>query len=478
MQDRDFKLKPEGLNILGEIIRVISRLLYDSRIYPPGHGYLDELYSEVYINIKKMLQDRSGIVFRCIDDSIYYHNFRMKIGDEAGIGGNLLRKVLDKLNIREIELNEDLRKDELKPFINICLSALKKDRSINLTENWSRIHNIIIRTGEEQKAGRWGTGGILRQSQRTNGRNEVGSAISKVLDHLEKIESSETQKAGKMIIDLILNGDQFYYATLLLKSLKSYDLYTFNHSINVAVISSAMGSRMGYSEERKNRLGIAALLHDIGKLYVPREIIHKQTRLTPQEWRKVKKHPVEGYEILNENNCEPLIRRIALEHHMGYDRTGYPRVGGNYTVMEESHIIRIADTYDALTTTRPYREQLSPYEAVRLMQEGRGSEFEPSIFDIFMTVLGNIPIGSIVKLNTGEIAVVVDINEYEEDYPVVRLLKDEEGCRVNLEVLVDLREKNSETGEPLRYIDSVMDSPVREIDIGSYLSGREYSIIK
>ncbi|MFO7915196.1 MAG: hypothetical protein R6U43_05840, partial [Candidatus Krumholzibacteriales bacterium] len=95
---------------------------------------------------------------------------------------------------------------------------------------------------------------------------------------------------------------------------------------------------------------------------------------------------------------------------------------------------------------------------------------------IFMTVLGNIPIGSIVKLNSGEIAVVVDINEYEEDYPVVRLLKDEEGCRVNLEVLVDLSEKNPVTGEPVRYIDSVMDSPVREIDIGSYLSGRELSI--
>jgi len=252
-------------------------------------------------------------------------------------------------------------------------------------------------------------------------------------------------------------------------------LYTFNHSINVAVIASSVGARMGYSEDKINRLGIAALLHDIGKLYIPREIIHKQTRLTPQEWKIVKKHPVEGFEILNENNCDPWIQKIALEHHMRYDGSGYPRIGGNYRIQEESHIVRVADTYDALTTTRPYRQQLSPYEAVRLMQNGRGSEFEPRIFDIFMTVLGNIPIGSIVKLNTGEIAVVIDINDYEEDSPVVRLVKDEEGCPVNLDVVIDLSEKNRSTGKPIRYIESIMDSRVREIDIGSYRSGREFS---
>ncbi|MBD3179582.1 MAG: hypothetical protein GF417_08175, partial [Candidatus Latescibacteria bacterium] len=258
MKDRDFKLKPEGLNILGEIIRVISRLIYDSRIYPPGHNYLNDLYSDVYINLKKMLRERGGIVFRYIEGSVYYHNFRMKIGKEAGRGGNLLMNVIGRLNIREIEIKEHLKKEELKPFINICLSALQKDESINLTENWNRIHNIVIRTGEEEKAGRIDSGRIIRKIDGKNGRSEVGGAISVVLERLKKIESSETQKAGKMIIDLILNGEEYYYATLLLKSLKSYDLYTFNHSINVAVIASSMGTRLGYSEDENNRLGIAA----------------------------------------------------------------------------------------------------------------------------------------------------------------------------------------------------------------------------
>jgi hypothetical protein len=169
---------------------------------------------------------------------------------------------------------------------------------------------------------------------------------------------------------------------------------------------------------------------------------------------------------------------VALEHHIRFDRTGYPRVEADYQIQEDSHIVRIADTYDALTTTRPYREQLSPYEAVRLMQSGRGAEFEPGLFDIFMTVLGNIPIGSIVKLNTGEVAVVVDINEHDEDSPVVRLIQDEEGCRVTLEVLVDLSERDPSTGNPVRHIDSIMDSRVREVDVGAYLPVRELSLTR
>ncbi|MFA4948391.1 MAG: HD domain-containing phosphohydrolase, partial [Candidatus Krumholzibacteriia bacterium] len=214
----------------------------------------------------------------------------------------------------------------------------------------------------------------------------------------------------------------------------------------------------------------AALLHDIGKLYVPCAIIHKTERLTPSEWQMMKRHPVDGERILREERFDLVSRRVAFEHHMRHDLTGYPAPKEGFEVHKASEIVRIADSYDALTTKRPYRRQINPYQAVKLMEKGSGSEFRKDYLLAFMRVLGNIPIGSMLRLTTGETALVIGMNAGSGDLPRVRVLTDASGREVSGEIIIDLNELDPATNRPKRQIASILDQAVRDVDIGQYIT--------
>jgi HD-GYP domain-containing protein (c-di-GMP phosphodiesterase class II) len=202
---------------------------------------------------------------------------------------------------------------------------------------------------------------------------------------------------------------------------------------------------------------------------VPKSIIHKAGRLTPSEWIVVKKHSVDGEKILREEGVDPICSRVAFEHHMRYDMRGYPTPKKGYKPHKSSHIIRIADSYDALTTKRPYRKQMGPYGAIKMMYKSRGAEFHPQILDVFYNVLGNVPIGSVLKLNTGETVLVIDIDKKQGMLPRVRVLKDEKGKDVESGRIIDLNEKGSDGKTPLREIVEIVDQHVRDVNVGSYL---------
>ena len=241
---------------------------------------------------------------------------------------------------------------------------------------------------------------------------------------------------------------------------------------NVAVISASIARRLGYSDEETGGIGTAAILHDIGKLYVPREIIHKAGRLTPAEWQKVKRHPVDGEKILRDEGLDQLTRRVAYEHHMRYDMKGYPRPKEGEKCLEASNIVRIADTYDALTTRRPYRKQISPFEALKLMEKGRGSEFHPEYFDVFLGVMGNVPIGSVLVLDSGERVLVVEVGS-DGRLPRARIISDSYGNDIVDGPVIDLGETDIETGESKYRVNSISDTPVRDVDIGKYVTVKQ-----
>jgi putative nucleotidyltransferase with HDIG domain len=240
--------------------------------------------------------------------------------------------------------------------------------------------------------------------------------------------------------------------------------------VNVAVISAAIARSVELDEAFVDSIAHAALLHDIGKLYVPKEIIHKGGRLTPSEWQAVKKHPIDGERILREERLDLLTRRVAYEHHMRHDLTGYPTPKTGYAVHQASEIVRIADSYDALTTKRPYRKQINPYEAIKLMVKSSGTEFHAEYLSAFLRVLGNIPIGSILKLSTGETALVVDISGADA-LPRVRILKDSYGKEVNEEIIIDLNERDPRTNAFMRRIETIVEQAVRDVEIGKYIAG-------
>ena len=460
-----------------EVVFSLARLVLQSRIFPARHPSVERSLGEAFMRLDAALQRKSAVKLLFTNGVMYWLNFELDLTDGCDKAMHLFREILARQSIGEIEFMKGVTKDDIACFA--ALLATGGSRA-DLGALGAHMENIRVRhgiapresgpeTAREAADGGAGAPGRGKSESPVDGDSKMGKVVRGILEKLEKIQSREGTRAGARIIEVVEREGGNTATILLLNSLKEYDDYTFTHSVNVAVISAAIAKILSFTEEFVNAIAHAALLHDIGKLYVKREIIHKCGRLTPPEWQAVKRHPVDGERILREERLDLVTRRVAYEHHMRHDLTGYPTPKKGFEVHKASEIVRIADSYDALTTRRPYRKQVNPYDAIKLMVKGSGSEFRKDYFEAFLRVLGNVPIGSVLKLNTGETVLVVDIIEGTGDLPRVRVLTDASGKPVNDEIIIDLNERDPATNRPTRQIVLIVDQAVRDVEIGQYI---------
>lgn len=212
-------------------------------------------------------------------------------------------------------------------------------------------------------------------------------------------------------------------ALLWLAQLKRRDEYTTLHSINVCILALLFGSHLNFNAEQLREIGHGALLHDIGKMRVPVDLLNKTSELTDDELAVLKRHPEYGYEMLKDTG---MISAGALDivysHHERFDGSGYPRGLRGDDIGEYAMLVSIVDVYDAITSDRVYHLGMSPHEALNLMYEWEPKNFPQELLEEFIKCLGIYPIGSIVELNTGEVGVVMTVNRMHHLRPIVMLL--------------------------------------------------------
>jgi HD-GYP domain-containing protein (c-di-GMP phosphodiesterase class II) len=191
-------------------------------------------------------------------------------------------------------------------------------------------------------------------------------------------------------------------------------------------------------------VGVAGLLHDIGKLKVPREILNKPAKLTDDEWEIMKRHPLDGAQILMRyENLGDLPVLAALEHHVGYRISGYPQLDANTPPHAISRIVCVADVFEALTASRCYRPAFkNAKEAVNVLISGSGKNFDPLLVKLFLNVVGAFPVNTTVLLSTGETAVVVAVNQDKPFWPKVRMI--DETTRTPFGNIIDISENPAE----------------------------------
>lgn len=230
----------------------------------------------------------------------------------------------------------------------------------------------------------------------------------------------------------------------LLTSVYVHDNYTFSHSTNVTLYTLAMSMKLGMKEKQLNEIGIGSMLHDIGKVAIPQDILNKQGKLTDEEFDLVKKHPTVGFEMLRKNHGISLLSaHCAFQHHEKIDGTGYPRgIKGN-DIHPYGKIMAVADVFDALTSHRSYRRAMLPHTAMEILFAGSGTHFDPNVIRIFQQSVATYPEGVTVKLNTGEEGVVVKYTFSSPARPLVRVLKDPFGHRVEKPYEIDLAKQLS-----------------------------------
>ncbi len=178
------------------------------------------------------------------------------------------------------------------------------------------------------------------------------------------------------------------YPLKLLSNIKSHDEYTFTHSSNVGILSMALAQRLGFSDAYLDKIGIAALLHDVGKITTPDEILLKKGPLTQEERIIMEEHTIQGaIYLMKLKGINNLATLAALEHHIKFDGSGYPRIKGGWQPNIVSQIITIADVYDALRSIRPYREAMSHQKIIQVLIDESGTTFNPSIVKFFLKMI-------------------------------------------------------------------------------------------
>ena len=225
--------------------------------------------------------------------------------------------------------------------------------------------------------------------------------------HAQESGEIQVETVTDVVDDIVGSVQRNRDALLCLKGLQRADLYTLCHSVNVSMLAVMFGKFLGYGPEQLRLLGLAGILHDIGKQFIPVSILNAPRRLNPDEFAIIQTHPTLGYEKLAEHKDVPeLVRRGVLEHHEKIDGTGYPHGKSGKDISLFSSILSLADVYDALSSNKPYRKALPPTSAITTLYEMRGSAFPPDLTEKFIRCIGVYPTGSFVRLSTGEFGVV------------------------------------------------------------------------
>lgn len=217
------------------------------------------------------------------------------------------------------------------------------------------------------------------------------------------VNSKKLAKTIQNIVKDILSNKSLMVNLI---DIRSTDSYTFGHSVNVAVLSVLTGVAMGFSDSSLYQLGIGAILHDVGKVLIPTEILNKPAALTAEEYAVIQRHSEFGLSIVEHSQISPLSKRIIYEHHEKFDGSGYPQGLKGVDIHPFSQIVGMADMFDALTADRVYRKGYLPHEAYELLAGSGGRLFDYELLKVFLSNIAAYPVGTIVKLNTGEIGVV------------------------------------------------------------------------
>jgi HD-GYP domain-containing protein (c-di-GMP phosphodiesterase class II) len=287
----------------------------------------------------------------------------------------------------------------------------------------------------------------------------------------EKIRLSTTRRLMQSIFNSISDNESFVQG---LTNIKNFHEYTLNHSMNVCILSIALGRRLGLDRNELVNLGISAFFHDFGKLDTPREILEKPSKLDDRERKIIEKHPFQGagklIQFIDFKKLPLQAIHVAMEHHVKEDFSGYPRYFKRQSINLFSKIVKIVDFFDAVTTKRVYRtSHFTRDEALTLMLAQGEKEFHPLLLREFVKMMGVYPVGSLVALDTGELAVVIEVNPESAFLlrPRVKLITDSAGTKRDGET-VDLSAVDPATQAHPRTIVKALDPLKYGINIADY----------
>jgi len=283
--------------------------------------------------------------------------------------------------------------------------------------------------------------------------------------------SLRTENAREVVRDMVSVLSENASASLWLTNLKKRDEYTSIHCINVCVLAVAFGRHLGLEREELEMLGLGALLHDVGKVRTPEEVLNKPGRLTPDEFDVMKAHPQDGYEMMRDTGHIPVAAlEIIRFHHERVSGAGYPMGLRGRQISLPVLIAAVADVYDAMTSDRVYRKGMTADETLRIMFERAAVDYGQELVEEFIRCLGIYPVGSVVELETGALGVVVSSDRDARLRPVVLMVRTPDGEPYGKRLLVNLAAVAERDEGPACTVRRVVRAEEHDVDVARLIA--------
>ncbi len=435
-------------------------------LYPAQHPELLDGSKRLHRSLSSLLDQLGDITYAMHDDDLFIES-ELLIRESVTYAGFI--KECAAMDIGAITFLKGIDETEIEALMDaLCTDRQTLENEGGLANRLKNrgAPNIVISSAAAE------ADDIEHEETETKAAKEVyNSAVTAVKDIMKSAKIGQgvsVQKVEKIVGGLTEALFTDHLNLLGLTVIKSYDETTFYHSVNTCILCLSLGNNLSLEHDKLAILGAAALLHDIGKVNVPKDLTTKPMPLTPEEFEVMKRHPIEGAEILSQMpGMHKLSMVVAYEHHVGYDLSGYPKLTNKERPHLFSRIVQVADSYEAGTSMRPFKGSKLPDQVLAEMIRQSGRTFDPVIMKAFVQTLSIYPVGSVVLLDSGEIAVVYETNTADLARPRIKIAIDENGKHLDPAeaAILEMSERTENAEAFVRSIIRVIDPWELGIDV-------------
>jgi putative nucleotidyltransferase with HDIG domain len=444
-----------------ELVRRLAAALRGTELYSPTHPLVQRGIDALSTAALDALQAAPSIVIGWIGDEIVVDTVRLPRGTATMIG---FARDLRERDIDKVTLARGLTRDEIRNLIATLsertASTPLQDRLVARGVRHITLGKVVVEEVSDEQAGIAAARRVYSTAVQT----------AETLWQAAKAGEKPDPAAARKIIDSLARlVTQDRTSLMALTTLKKYDNYTFTHMVNVSALAMAQARALNVDGALLREFGFAALMHDIGKVHTPLEVLNKPDKLTKEEFEIMKRHVVDGAHILRRTPEMPALAPIvAFEHHLKQDLSGYPEGIGSRKLNLCTMIVSIADVFDALRSNRPYRQGLATARIRSIMGEQGSPAFNQPLLKRFVNLMGLFPVGNLVRLSTDELAVVTAEHPTDPFRPQVKIIMDANGAMIEEPILANTWDRDSRGDHPRAVVEAV-DPEAMDIDPLKYL---------